>query len=99
MNKTHSLSSSIVVHSLDMKNDQFRHCEKGKELLSLEVPYFSVICAFMYLANCNRSDIAFSVNLLFIPKDIEMISNIYCAIFVELLICAYFTQRNQNNIL
>ena len=28
MDKTHSLSSPIVVGSLDVKNDPFRHCEK-----------------------------------------------------------------------
>ena len=35
-----------------------------KNLLGPEVPYLSVIGAFMYLANCTRSDIAFSINLL-----------------------------------
>ena len=38
--------------------------KKDEELLGPEVPYLSVIGAFMYLANCTRSDIAFSVNLL-----------------------------------
>ena len=54
----------MVVHSLDVKNDPFRPCEKGKELLGLEVPYLNVIGALMYLANCTRPCIAFSVNLL-----------------------------------
>ena len=47
-----------------MKNDSFRPCEKGEELLGPKVPYLSVIGALMYLANCTRPDIAFSVNLL-----------------------------------
>ncbi|RVW17178.1 Retrovirus-related Pol polyprotein from transposon RE1 [Vitis vinifera] len=42
----------------------FRPCEKDEELLGPEVPYLSAIGALMYLANCTRPDIAFSVNLL-----------------------------------
>ena len=64
MDKTHPLSFHIVVRSLDVKNDTFRHCEKGEKLLGSEVPYLSAIGALMYLANCTRPDIVFSVNLL-----------------------------------
>ena len=64
MDKAHPLSSLMVVRSLDVKKDQFRPCEKGEELLGPEVPYLSAIGALMYLANCTRPDIAFSVNLL-----------------------------------
>ena len=64
INKTHLLSSQMVVRSLDMKKYSFRHCEKGEELLGLEVPYLSVIGTIMYLAICTRSYIAFSINLL-----------------------------------
>ena len=64
MDKTHSLSSPMVVRSLDVKKDPFRPCENGEELLGLEVPYLSVICALMYPANCTRPYIVFSVNLL-----------------------------------
>ena len=64
MDKAHPLSSPMVVRSLNVKNDPFRPCEKGEELLGPEVPYLSVIGALMYLANCTRPDIAFSVNLL-----------------------------------
>ena len=64
MDKAHPLSSPMIVRSLDVKNDTFHHCEKGEELLCLEVPYFSVIGALMYLANCTRLYIAFSINLL-----------------------------------
>ena len=54
----------MVVHSLDVKNDPFRFCEKCEELFGLEVPYLSVIDAFMYLSNYTCLDIVFSVNLL-----------------------------------
>ena len=64
MDKTHPLSSPMVVHSLDVKNDSFHPCEKGEELLGLEVSYVCAICALMYLANYTRPNIAFSVNLL-----------------------------------
>ena len=64
MDKTHALSSPLVGHSLDVKNDPFHHCENGEKLLGLEVPYLSVICALMYLVNCTCPDIAFSINLL-----------------------------------
>ena len=64
MDKVHPLSSPMVVRSLDVKKDPFRPCEKGDELLVPEVPYLSAIGALMYLANCTRPDIAFSVNLL-----------------------------------
>ena len=64
MDKSHPLSSLMVVRSLDVKNDSFCSCEKNEELLGLEVAYLSAIVALMYLANCTRPDIAFSVNLL-----------------------------------
>ena len=64
MDKAHPLSSHMVVRSIDVKNDSFRPSENGEELLSPEVLYLNVICALMYLANCTRPDIAFSINLL-----------------------------------
>ena len=64
MDKAHPLSSPMVVRSLDVKNDPFRPCEKSEKLLGPEVSYLSVIGALMYLANCTRPNIAFSVNLL-----------------------------------
>ena len=64
MDKTRHLSPSMVAHSLDVKNDSFRSSGNGEELLSHEVPYLSVIGALMYLANCTRLDITFSINLL-----------------------------------
>ena len=64
MDKAHPLSSPMVVRSLDVRKDPCPSCKKGEELLGHEVPYLSVIGALMYLANCSRSDIVFSVNLL-----------------------------------
>ena len=64
MDKTHPLSSPMIVRSLDVKNDPLHPCEKGEELLCPEVQYLSDIGELMYLANCNSPDIAFSVNLL-----------------------------------
>ena len=43
MDKTHPLSSLMVVRSLDVKNDPFRPCEKNEELLGLEVPYLVLL--------------------------------------------------------
>ena len=54
----------MVVRSLDVIKDQFHLYEKGEELLGHKVPYLSVIGVLMYLANCTRLDIVFSVNLL-----------------------------------
>ena len=54
----------MVVRSFDVKNDLFRLCENGEELLSPEVPYPSVIDALMYLTNYARLDISFPINLL-----------------------------------
>ena len=59
MDKTHPLSSPMIVCSLDVKNDPFRHCEKGEELLGLEVQYLSAIGALMYFANHTCLDIVF----------------------------------------
>ena len=64
MDKTHLLSSPMVIRSLDVKKDPFHHCKKDEELLSPEVPYLSVIGALMYFANCICPNIVFFVNLL-----------------------------------
>lgn len=54
----------MVVRSLDVKKDHFHPRENNEEILGPEVPYLCAIGALMYLANCTRPDIAFSVNLL-----------------------------------
>ena len=54
----------MVVRSLEVDKDPFRPKEDNEKLFGPEVPYLSAIGALMYLANCTRLDIAFSVNLL-----------------------------------
>ena len=62
--KAHPLSSPMIVRSLDPKKDNFHPKEENEALLGLEVPYLSAIGALLYLAQCTRPNIAFSVNLL-----------------------------------
>ena len=64
MNKSHPLSSLMVVRLLEVTKDLFQPKEENEELLGHEVPYISAIGALMYLANYTRPNIAFSVNLL-----------------------------------
>ena len=64
MDKTHPLTTLIVIRSLAVDNDPFQPLESGEEVLGPEVPYLSAIGALMYLANCTRPDITFTVNLL-----------------------------------
>ena len=47
MDKAHPLSSPMVSHSLDVKNDPFCTYEMSVELLGLEVPYLSAIGALI----------------------------------------------------
>jgi len=62
MDKSHPLSTPMVVRSLDVEKDPFRPREE--EILGPEVPYLSAIGALMYLANYTRPDLSFSINLL-----------------------------------
>ena len=64
MDKVHPLSSLMIVRSLDAKRYHFHPKEENEALLDPEVPYLSAIGALLYLAQCTRPDIAFSVNLL-----------------------------------
>ena len=64
IDKSHPLSSSMVVRSLEVTKDPFWPKEENEEFLGPEVPYLSAISALMYLANYTRPDIAFSINLL-----------------------------------
>jgi hypothetical protein len=90
MDKTHPLSTPMVVRSLDMKKNPFRPHKDNRELLSLEVPYCSAIGVLMYLANNTRLDITFSVNLLAryssSPGDIRMKLNTFFIIYKEIRI-------------
>ncbi|XP_074323295.1 secreted RxLR effector protein 161-like [Apium graveolens] len=64
MDKTHPLTTPMVVRSLEVEKDPFRPRKQDEETLGPEVPYLSAIGAIMYLANNTRPDIAFAVNLL-----------------------------------
>jgi Reverse transcriptase (RNA-dependent DNA polymerase) len=46
MDKSHSLSTPIVVRSLDVKKDPYRPRENNEKTLGLEVPYLSAIWGF-----------------------------------------------------
>ncbi|KAL6567812.1 hypothetical protein OROGR_001480 [Orobanche gracilis] len=64
MDKAHPVSTPMIGRSLDIKKYPFRPKEDDEELLGAEIPYLSAIGALLYLAQCTRPDIAFSVNLL-----------------------------------
>ncbi|KAL1330434.1 hypothetical protein AAHE18_12G109500 [Arachis hypogaea] len=64
MDKSHPLSTPMIVRSLDVEKDKFRPKEENEDILGPEVPYLSAIGALMYLANNTRPDISFAVNLL-----------------------------------
>ena len=57
MDKTHPLSTPMVVRSLEVSKDSFRSQEENEEPLGPELPYLSTIGALMYLANATRPDI------------------------------------------
>jgi hypothetical protein len=54
----------MVVRSLEADKDPYRPKEDDEDVLGMEIPYLSAIGALMYLAQCTRPDISFSVNLL-----------------------------------
>ena len=72
MDEWHSLSSTMVVRSLEVNKDLFRPKDDNEELLDLEIPYLSVIGALMYLVNYTRLDI-----VLHQLKDIGIKLNMY----------------------
>ena len=58
MDKSHPLSTPMVVQSREVDKDPFRPKEYIEDILGPEVPYLSVIRALLYLANCTRPGIA-----------------------------------------
>ncbi|XP_070679403.1 secreted RxLR effector protein 161-like [Malus domestica] len=64
MDKAYPLSTPMVIRSLDIKKDPFRPKEDDEMVIGPEVPYLSAVYALLYLAQCTRPNIAFSVNLL-----------------------------------
>ena len=64
MDTSHPLSTPMIIRSLDINKDPYRPKEEDEEvLLGPEVPYSSAISALLYLAQCIRPVILFSVNL------------------------------------
>jgi hypothetical protein len=64
MDKTHPLSTPLVVRLPDVKKDPYRPRENNEKAIGPEVPYLSAIGFLMYLANKMRHDIVFFVNIL-----------------------------------
>ncbi|KAJ9546417.1 hypothetical protein OSB04_018960 [Centaurea solstitialis] len=64
MDKSHLLSTLMVVRSLDVEKDPFRPPTDDEYILGPKVPYLSAIGALMFLAGHTRPDISFSLNLL-----------------------------------
>ena len=78
----------MVVCSLEVNKNPFRPKEENEELCGPKVSYLSAIDVLMYLANCIRPNMTFSVNRLarynFAQlKGIGIGLNIYCDTFVE----------------
>ncbi|XP_051117901.1 uncharacterized protein LOC127242405 [Andrographis paniculata] len=61
MDKSHSLSTPMIVRALDPTKDPFRPKEENEKTIGPEVPYRSAISALMYLANSTRHDISFAI--------------------------------------
>ena len=64
MDKSHPLSTPMVVRFLEVDKDPFRPKEDIEDILGLEVPFLSAIGELLYLANCTKTDIAFAIKLL-----------------------------------
>ncbi|EOY09192.1 Uncharacterized protein TCM_024592 [Theobroma cacao] len=64
MDKTHPLSTPMVVRSLNPQKDLFHPKKPNKEIFDPKVPQLNAIRALMYLTQRTRSDIAFAINLL-----------------------------------
>ncbi|XP_074352262.1 secreted RxLR effector protein 161-like [Apium graveolens] len=60
MDKSHPLTTPMMIRSLEPDKDPFRPREDDEEVLGPEIPYLGTIGALMYLANNTRPDIAFA---------------------------------------
>ncbi|XP_070677930.1 secreted RxLR effector protein 161-like [Malus domestica] len=54
----------MVVRTLDVKRDPFHSKRDEEEILEHKISYLSAIGDLLYLAQCTRPDISFTVNLL-----------------------------------
>ena len=64
MDKSHPLSTPMVVWSLEVDKGPFRPKEYIEDILGPKVPYLSAIGALLYLTNFTKPNIAFAINLL-----------------------------------
>lgn len=64
MNKTQSLSSPMILRSLDMDKDLFQLQMNYEKLVGPQVSYIGIIELLMYLTCHTRPNITFGVNLL-----------------------------------
>ncbi|KAJ9561317.1 hypothetical protein OSB04_006477 [Centaurea solstitialis] len=74
MDKSHPLSTPMVVRSLNVEKDHFQPPTDDEYILGPEVPYLSAIGALMFLAGHTKPDISFSLNLLarYSTKDLGL---------------------------
>ena len=81
MDAAHPLSSSMVVRSLDLNEDEFRPCDEGEKCLGPETPYLAAIGALciwqiapsltLHLPLIYWQDLMLSQH-----NDIAMVSNV-----------------------
>lgn len=62
--KANSLSTHMIIHSLDIKKDINSPKEDDEQILSLECSYLGVIGVLFYLVECTRPNIFFAVKCL-----------------------------------
>ena len=54
----------MIGQTLNLKKDPFCPRDDDEEVLGVKVSYLSAISALLYLAQCTRLDISFTMNLL-----------------------------------
>ena len=64
MDKTYPWSTLMIVWSLDPKKDPFHFKEDNEQIFDHEILYLNIISALMYLTQCTRPNITFSINIL-----------------------------------
>ncbi|KAK4404143.1 hypothetical protein Sango_0782900 [Sesamum angolense] len=76
MDYAHPLSTPMIVHSLDVRNDPFLPLEEDGNIFGLEIPYLNA-------ANSTRPDMILAVKILVVLGDIGTRLSILFVIFVE----------------
>ena len=102
MDKAHRLSSPMVIRSLGIKKTNFILAKKMKNYLVLKYHILVLLVHLCILPIVHPEtllclSIYYRDVVLLQLEDIRMISNIYCVIFVKLLVGVYFTHGNQSN--